>query len=155
MWRTILLLLAIASVVAIFSWMAYDAVVRLPRRRRQWTENHAAMSDNEWVRSLAMADANRSLCIQLRNGLAVSTGVPAESIGPDDRFAELESQLTFDGIDSVEIVMFLEDLMEVSIPDKIAERLPAPGLKFETVGDWVSSFIPKWNLVAGELKLPT
>ncbi|WP_254411786.1 acyl carrier protein [Dyadobacter diqingensis] len=57
---------------------------------------------------------------QIRNLLAVNTGLPFHSITDD---ANLSRDLGLDSLDTVDLVLQLEDMFKVSIPDEDYQHL--------------------------------
>lgn len=65
---------------------------------------------------------------QLRSILASTTGLPGSSITDD---ASLTHDLGLDSLDTVELVLQMEDQFQVSIPDEDYPKLKTMGLIYE------------------------
>jgi len=101
-------------------------VLEIDRRRRyRKAAGRRHMSTEEFLDSVGVESRWHGLCLAIREQMARQGRVPVEVIYPSDSMKFLCS-LTFDGFDTVEIVMEIEDTLNISIPGDIAEKLPFP-----------------------------
>ncbi|HEV7379178.1 MAG TPA: acyl carrier protein [Dyadobacter sp.] len=73
---------------------------------------------------------------QLRNILATSTGLPTSSITDN---ASLTHDLGLDSLDTVDIVLQMEDQFKVSIPDDDYTKLQTVGAIYEYLQHKISA----------------
>jgi acyl carrier protein len=107
---------AILFVVGVTAWIIRRRVVRRRRLIDEW-RRRSPVSDTDFLRACGIAvgneDARRALL--LRAACAKVTGVPPETIHPDDTLGEE----IWDSIGWIEVIMDLEDAAGVSTPDQV------------------------------------
>jgi acyl carrier protein len=67
---------------------------------------------------------------KVKNIIAEQLGVPLEKVVPEAKFIE---DLGADSLDTVELVMALEEAFNVQIPDEDSEKLSTVGLALEYI----------------------
>jgi len=135
-----------AVCVVIFSGLALIVFVIRPtrRRRRRITAARSHVSAEQFLDLVALGSRYDGLCLAVRKAMAEQTKIPVEFIYPNDSM-EFLCSLTYDGYDTVEIAMTLEDELKISIPDKIAEKMDFPcdidSLANTSLVEWIRGLI--------------
>ena len=146
MW-TLIILLGVLGLVLTAGW---DIKRRAQRRAAGHAAGHPPMADAEYLAELDLPETKQDLCLAFRLAMADAAGVPPETVYPSDSMAHL-CELGLDGIDTVEILIGLEDRLGVTISDREAEKILAdhPGLEM-AFGDWVRCFVEDWDTIVGQ-----
>jgi acyl carrier protein len=95
------------------------------RRRRREVAARPHMGTEEFLASIGVVPGHEGVYVAMREAMAGQAKVPVETIYPNDTIEFLYS-LTFDGFDTVEIVIALENQLSIYIPDETAEKIPFP-----------------------------
>ncbi|WP_165247066.1 hypothetical protein [Paludisphaera soli] len=117
--------------------LALDA--RRLRRRRSAFATRPPLADPEFLRAVRAEAADATLWLAVRRALADSCGVPAESVRPRDRLADLWN-LRSDGPDFLDLLFRLERRLGVKIPRGAVESM-SPGSRPEDFGDFAADVV--------------
>ncbi|MBL7219846.1 MAG: hypothetical protein ISS69_07025 [Phycisphaerae bacterium] len=136
----LLVIIGLAIVGLVFGCACIE---RRCRRERALAAERPHMSSEEFLDLVGLGSRYDELCLGVRKGLAEDGKIPVEVVYPDEKMEFFEG-LTGLGIDTVGVVMVLEDELGVSISDAVAEKIPFPlGRKLATtsVADTIRGMI--------------
>ena len=139
-WIVPVIIFGLAIVGLVF---AFACVERCCRRERRRAAQRPHMSPEEFLELVGLDSRYDDLCLAVRKAMAEDGKIPVEVVYPHEKM-ELFEGLTGLGIDTVGVVMVLEDELGVSISDAVAEKIPFPlGRKLATtsVADTIRGMI--------------
>jgi hypothetical protein len=105
-------------------------------RRRHWMLARHAWSDDRFLKTICIKDAERNLVLGLRDALADCCRLPRRLIYPADLLQDLEKFMPWGMWDELEFVLHLRTRTGTQI-DRRTLRLP-PVRGNVTVGEWIS-----------------
>lgn len=114
----VLIIFASVSVLAV---IVVFPGIRARERREKHVRGRTELSDAAFVAQMGIVFAHRDAYLAVRRAMAKAAGVPPETIHPDDQMEHLCS-LGFDGIDTIEIIMELENELRASFRDDACEE---------------------------------
>jgi len=140
MWILAIILPAVLVVVLAEVW-------HTKRRKQGHAASHARMTDAEYLTKLGVPKTKQDLCLAFRRAMADAAGVPPETVYPSDSMAHL-CELGFDGVDTIEILLFLERRLGVRISDRKAKEALAGKLTPQMAfADFVRCYVEEWDSI--------
>lgn len=135
-------LLCIVSLVAFF----HGLVLHYRWSRRRFLAGREPMGDDEFIRLGRLDAEERELVVLIRQGMADGYEyLPREYVRPDDKVHEIANRTCMTPMDSVGLVIVLEDYLGVEITDELCyeQLIPTRLYNSATVAELVRHIITK------------
>lgn len=113
-------------------------------RRRRKAAARRPVSNEDFIAAVDAGSGYDALCVVVRTEAARQTKLPAEAVFPDDTMEFLES-FADGALNTVKIIAAIENGLDISIPDEVANKMPYPDKGFRsaetTLADCIKGFI--------------
>jgi len=113
-------------------------------------DHRPRMTSEQFLVGITVTEAEKSVILGVRAGVAGATGLMPEALYPYDSFEEL-LQLGFDGMDFIEILVGIEEAMNVRLRrdliDEEIEKIAGGSMNF-TLIDFAQRCAQQWGVMA-------
>jgi len=114
------------------------------RRRRQHVESRSTVTAEEFLQQIGVAGDVSRIALGVRESIGLVMGVPTATVYATDSFGYI-SKFQFDGLDFLDIKLFMQGALEVRIPNKCWQKLEHTEVAKITVDDLIKWAIKNWS----------